>query len=102
MGEQVPLLQEPPEVLGLPRQLMPQAPQLVVLVFRFTCTNTAAWGWSAGLATACNAAADVQSKTVANSILADQGDSSAIHAETGKVLHVMKQQQLSTCRPPQE
>lgn len=40
----MPLLQEPPEVLGVPRQLVPQEPQLVALVFRFTCKQHSSEG----------------------------------------------------------
>jgi hypothetical protein len=56
MGEHVPLLQVPPDVLGLPRQVLLQAPQLVALVFRFTCTRAGmeAGGQLALLLLACS------------------------------------------------
>jgi hypothetical protein len=40
VGAHVPPLQEPPEVPGLPAQVVPQAPQLVALVFRNTCDQS--------------------------------------------------------------
>jgi hypothetical protein len=45
VGAHVPPLQVPPEVPGLPAQVVPQAPQLVALVLVFTCTSACRKMW---------------------------------------------------------